>query len=874
MFGRDAEQALLRRELARVRDGRGGFVLLTGPAGIGKSRLAAELLEHAERAGIATALGRATASESSVPYRPLTQAVLQAIRDGGMPDDPGFAPWRAALLPVLAGPDSGAGITQGVTVRGEAVVQLLSRTVPDGALVVIEDLHWADPDTVAVLDYLADGVAALPVLWLVTARESVPVMGLADRLRGRRGVSSMALEPLRPAAVAQMVADCRPDADAALLEHVQRAAEGVPLFVEEIAAAQGVPESFATAVLAQLGSLDGPTRRVVEAAAVLGDAGAPLLLAVLGIDAVALSAALQRALNAGLLVKSRDVPRFRHVLTREAVLEAMGRRRREVAAAALAAVEPDSEELAADLAEQAGDRKRAGLLLAAAGARAAQQGALPTAVESIGRAVRLLTGFPECDSVRLRLVEVLSLAGRIEEALAEGVVVIAADPSPAVRLVLAEVAARGARWALASQHLTEAQPGDRRDVLAAEIAFAAGRIGDARSAALRVVDADDPDLRCRALVLLGRVDRLTDLGAARAAFQRALGIARVAHLPVRELDALHEVGTIDMLDHAGTGTLLDARRTAERLGALGTRAVLDLQLTAAYLSRFETAAAERHAMAAAETADRLGLSAVAGKARCGLAETCVQRLDADGMERMLAEAVAADPHEPFTSAFGWGQCRGMLALFHANVAEALACFERGVTLVADVPNPEPVEFRALWPLLLAATGDPRAAAELAAANASDLTVGFANRGLLGYAAAILAGADGDRSSAAELALRADAYLVRFPVWGHLARLAAADAAAADGWGQPTAWLTAAEPAFAAVGLDALATRCRRPRGHLGVTAREADVLALVSQGLANKEIADRLHLSPRTVEKHVESLLRKTGSRSRTQLAIWAERAT
>jgi DNA-binding NarL/FixJ family response regulator len=55
-----------------------------------------------------------------------------------------------------------------------------------------------------------------------------------------------------------------------------------------------------------------------------------------------------------------------------------------------------------------------------------------------------------------------------------------------------------------------------------------------------------------------------------------------------------------------------------------------------------------------------------------------------------------------------------------------------------------------------------------------------------------------------------------------------------------------------------------------VTAREADVLRLVAEGLANKEIATRLYLSPRTIEKHVESLLRKTGARSRTQLVALA----
>jgi DNA-binding NarL/FixJ family response regulator len=57
---------------------------------------------------------------------------------------------------------------------------------------------------------------------------------------------------------------------------------------------------------------------------------------------------------------------------------------------------------------------------------------------------------------------------------------------------------------------------------------------------------------------------------------------------------------------------------------------------------------------------------------------------------------------------------------------------------------------------------------------------------------------------------------------------------------------------------------------LGITSREADVLRLVAEGISNRQIADRLHLSPRTVEKHVESLLRKTAARSRTQLVTIA----
>jgi DNA-binding CsgD family transcriptional regulator len=119
-----------------------------------------------------------------------------------------------------------------------------------------------------------------------------------------------------------------------------------------------------------------------------------------------------------------------------------------------------------------------------------------------------------------------------------------------------------------------------------------------------------------------------------------------------------------------------------------------------------------------------------------------------------------------------------------------------------------------------------------------------------------------------------------------ARRLAAEAALADGWGEPVAWLREAAAYFAARGDDRVAAACRallrrvgapvpRPAGDedlpgplraLGVTEREADVLRLVAQGLGNREIAERMFLSPRTVEKHVASLLSKTGLR-RGQLA-------
>ena len=169
----------------------------------------------------------------------------------------------------------------------------------------------------------------------------------------------------------------------------------------------------------------------------------------------------------------------------------------------------------------------------------------------------------------------------------------------------------------------------------------------------------------------------------------------------------------------------------------------------------------------------------------------------------------------------------------------------------------------MWPLLLASAGDPGARAALTATEVPGLMIG-ANRGLLSYAAAILAGRDGNATGADELARRADAYLARFPVWGDLARLCAADAAPRRRVGATRA-LADRRPGHLQrswVHRAGAPVPVRGRRSRRGpVTGRETQVLNLLVQGLTNKEIARRLQLSPRTVDKHVESLLRKSGTR-------------
>ena len=417
-------------------------------------------------------------------------------------------------------------------------------------------------------------------------------------------------------------------------------------------------------------------------------------------------------------------------------------------------------------------------------------------------------------------------------------------------------------------------------VLEAEVALADDDFERARVLAAEVLGSPEagPEAVCRSHALIGRIDRVGDLGAARRAFERALAVADVAGLPLWRLHALHELGTIEIFDHVGVARITQARDAASELGALSTLAVIDLQLAITDTWRLELDQGAEHARLASDMAGRLGLGEVWTKAQFSLAENCAARGQRDEMERFLALLASDSPGERYLEGFAWG-CRGMAELLQGDWPGALRLFERGTALLAVLPPAEPSQFRAWWPLLLAVTGDERAADECAEARAGGVAVPRTNRGLLGYADAIIAGRACRADLAARLAEQAGADLGVLQVWPHLARLCAVEPALADGWGQPRQWLAAALACFAARGLDGLAARCRdlldlaEPGrrtwlASLGITAREADVLDLVAQGLSNKDIASRLFLSPRTVEKHVESLLRKTGARSRTQLAV------
>ncbi len=906
LVGRDEEVAVLDGALERLERGLGGCVLLVGEAGIGKSRLLRELAVRAEASGFGVVTGRATPTAANAAYRPLTEALQQLLRDREVPADAGMSRWLSPLAPLLPNIGRLGEQTVPLAVRAEAVLQLVRRLAGRGVVMLLEDLHWADPDTIGMVEYLADNVEREPLLLGVSARPDPvsPTRDLVVRRRSGPGVVQLPLGRLDDRSCAAMAAACGVDAPDEHVAWVIRTAEGIPLLIEDLLASPGLPTSVAASVRERLEALPPGARTVMAAAAVLGrHFDWQLLPDASGAPEDVVADALAAGVECLLLVSDGKGFRFRHALTREAVLSAtLPPAQRDLAARALAAVQaahPQLEagwrEVAVDLAARAGEPSRAGALLVESGRDSLRMGALATASETLRRAVDLLDD-DAAAGAGLLLIEALSLAGEVDEgaAVANAILRRIADRPNApllrtqVHLAVAESAVGAARWTMARHELGLAErlavdpPPELRariGLVAAELALADDDPDRARRTAEDALAAEavGAPVRCHAYEIVGRTRRLRDLAAAEAAFEAALAAADDAVLPVWRLRALHELGTIDMFDHAGVDRLVQARQQAETMGALVTVATLDLQLSACYTSRWNLDRCDAHADSALELAERLGLEQVRAKALAMRAGSASMRADPDATDGYCRLAVDAAPGDQMLRGFCL-TCRGVAWLMAAQPELGSDAYREGMAVLSRLPNAEPAANRALWPLVLASLGDTRAADAIGEARRLGVSAFTMNRGLLDWAEAVLAGRAGDRRRADALAARAAATFVNSGTWAVLARYLAAAAARSDGWGEPQAWLAEAVDVFSVHGLERLAARAGElqragepnPWAAEGITNREADVLRLIGQGLANKEIAILLRVSPRTVEKHVESLLRKTGRRNRVDLALRA----
>jgi hypothetical protein len=281
VIGREAELTVLRAALGRARRGAGGLALLLGEAGIGKSRLAQEVASAAAGHGMSVLRGRAVGGRSLAPFRPVAEAIAAGVRSGGPPDDPQLQPFRPLLAQLVPEwHDHRVPVDASPVLLAEAVIRLLRVLAGrSGCLVLLEDLHWADPETLAIVEYLADNLTTEAVLCLATVRSEEPSdgLGLARALDARRAATVIELPRLGPDDVAAMVAACLGEAETDVTSTVTTYADGVPFLVEELLAAGGasgapfrVPRTFAAVIEQRLAELDPPSRRLVRAAAVLG----------------------------------------------------------------------------------------------------------------------------------------------------------------------------------------------------------------------------------------------------------------------------------------------------------------------------------------------------------------------------------------------------------------------------------------------------------------------------------------------------------------------------------------------------------------------------------------------------------------------------
>ncbi|PBC75387.1 regulatory LuxR family protein [Streptomyces sp. TLI_235] len=966
--GRHAELDLARQLLTDARKGAGRGLVLLGEAGIGKSRLVAECAALAGALGVPVLRGRAGATGLTAPFRPLIEALSSLSRGAGLPTGPELAPYRPALarlVPEWRDP-GGPGYPESVVELAEAVLRLLAVLGRGtGCAVLLEDLHAADSETLAVLDYLVDNLADLPVLLVVTLRpETGPALDLARSAARRRVASVVALGPLEAADVRAIAAGCLETTPAGvpddLAARLYGGGEGNPYLVEELLAdlvrsgallrgpdgwqlvgepAASVPDAVVQAYGHRLAVLDPPVRGLLQAAAALGTRfSLTTLRTATGSAEPELFAGLRAATEAGFVRPDgtrHDQYAFRHALTGEAVLATLPPAERAAlarsAAAALEAADPglgDDEQcrLVARLLAAAGDPAAAALRYAEAGRRARESGASASAVALLEHAHRLAAP-PDRTGVAESLALALAEAGQLDRALAVADSPDLALPSAlgtdrrialhtrlAWEAVMAERRADSlAQLAAARALLTDpapaagpsaaaTPPADQRAALAVvegHLTLLPGPDGQlpppeqaerlAREAAETAERAPLPVVACQAWQLLALLGRERGFDHADACLERMLAVAEQHALPVWRVEALVRLGVNAFMRTGSSRRLEQARDIAGGLGALLQTQTTDGLLAMQAVLRGDHAAATAIVDRSLDASARLRNLATHRYLLLTAATLAAHRGRRRDMERELQRFDRAGGEEAsFLTPVLFGLCRAVCALLEEDRAGAEAELAAAAAWEDDHPSVFYLSGRyGLRPLLdtVAGRADRARLAACATAPAAELAW---NRQFLRLADAVLLGREGhaDRAARTVDEVRRDAADL-FPTGYHLGLRLAAEAALADGWGDPTTWLRTAEEYFHGLDVPAVAGACRgllrragagvaqRRTGRdqvpadlrvLGVTLREFEVLVLLAERPGNQEIARRLSISPRTVEKHVAGLIRKTGRPGRDGL--------
>jgi DNA-binding CsgD family transcriptional regulator len=443
LVGRSIELGQLRLAVRQVAGGAGQAMLITGEAGIGKTCLVAEGLAAAVDAGFQVFQGAADELEQRRPFG----AIGDCLGLGRRATDS-----RRAAIARLLTEDQGAGIgggwfgdaPQAEFRMVEAVVALVEElSAHSPVMMAVEDLQWADPSTLLVLQRLGRQVRQLPILLVCTARPVPRSQELEGCLQGLRasGATELALGPLDGAAATRLVEQLVSAPPGPSLLRQVAGAGGNPLFVTELVGALqrdgsielgsdgtaelttvGIPPSLPLLILHRLSFLAPATLELLQVASVLGSSFAVAdLSAVVGRPTAGLLAALEEAIAAGILESRGELLGFRHDLIWEALyqdLPAPMRRGLHLdAGRALAAAGAPPEQVAEQLVRgaSAGDRQAVAWLQRAA--REAAPRAPAVAVDLLQRALELADPTdPVRDGLLAEQAVSLMWAGRLADA--------------------------------------------------------------------------------------------------------------------------------------------------------------------------------------------------------------------------------------------------------------------------------------------------------------------------------------------------------------------------------------------------------------------------------------------------------------------------
>jgi DNA-binding CsgD family transcriptional regulator/tetratricopeptide (TPR) repeat protein len=729
LIGRVDELERLRAALRRAVDGHGSAVLLAGEAGVGKTRLVAELAALARADGAEVLQGGCIllGEGGALPYAPVIEALRGLVRRTPVEDlEDIFGRGRLELArlvpdlgPVTDDGSTGLSIDSGQGRLFELLLGVFHRLAARAPVVfVVEDLHWSDRSTRDLLDFLVRNLRAVPVTLLFTYRSDElhrrhPLLPFLAELGRAAGVERVELQPFDGGeSAAQLRAIAGHDLDPALIASIHARSGGNAFFAEELLAAAGedgqteLPATLRDVLIARIADLAEPTQEFLRVASAAGQRVDPALLAAaLSMDGMTLYDALRESVTHQVLIPdpTAGIERyaFRHALLQEAIYDDLlpGERNRLHAAFARTLEESSANDAthAAELAYHwyaAHDLPRALEATVAAGVAAEKAYASHEALAQYERAIDLWdhVADPEARAGRDRigLLAAAASVGRFHEP-ARAV----AHIQTAIRLV--DEATDPVRYGLLNERL-------------GRYAWIAGQgelAQQAHRTAMRLIPADPPsEARARALAGLAQIvmlgGRFADSGVLA---EEALTLSRAVGARDIEGHALNTRGLSKAVAGEVDGAIDDMRTAmaiAEEVGLVDDigRAFANWTWILDIAGRLDEAIAMAEAGVAA--AERMGLMRFFGThLLCGAGDAFYRLGRWDDSERAVRRA---EEHGPIgINLILVRELFGRLAVARGRfdeAAEHLQPLARLAERAADVQFIEPVQSSlaqlALW----------------------------------------------------------------------------------------------------------------------------------------------------------------------------------